>query len=428
MASNEPDTLGISSTWTARKIIAAVLVVLSVILGFLLVVHFREVVILVFTGIIISISMEPAVNWLQQYKIPGSLCVILIYLLLILLLLVVILLIIPPAIQQISALIPMVGKYYQNLQSFLISSPNPLLRQLAENFAPGIDLIPKISSPGTQTGSPNLVSWTINIGQSFLSGLFTLTVVLLIGFYWTLEGEPVLYSFLLLFPMGKRDSARKIIEDIEGRVGGFVRGQIFLALMIGLAALLSYLIIGLPSPLSLAFLAAVFELVPLFGPILGAAPAVLVALSYDPSKVLWVVAASIFIQFLENHLLAPRVMQKTVGVNPIVTILAIVSFGSLFGFSGLLLAIPLAAVFQVLLDRSFLHPQTPFIEVTGGRDRISKLMYEAQELVRDVRKRIRTKEVGNVDSESDEVEDAIESIAADLDNFLSQLGDMDGSE
>ena len=103
-----------------------------------------------------------------------------------------------------------------------------------------------------------------------------------------------------------------------------------------------------------------------------------------------------------------------------VTILAIVSFGSLFGFSGLLLAIPLAAIAQVILDRSVLHPQRLKVDAAIGRDRLSKLSYDAQEFVQDVRKRIRGKEVGIVNTESDEVEDAIETIAADLDVLLAQ--------
>ena len=80
---------------------------------------------------------------------------------------------------------------------------------------------------------------------------------------------------------------------------------------------------------------------------MGAIPAVLVAFAYDPSKVIWVIIATALIQLLENNVIAPRVMHKTVGVNPVVTLLAIVAFGALFGFVGLLLAIPMAAVIQV---------------------------------------------------------------------------------
>ena len=115
-----------------------------------------------------------------------------------------------------------------------------------------------------------------------------------------------------------------------------------------------------------------FELIPVLGPTLGAIPAVFVAFAYDPSKVVWVIAAGALIQLVENNVLAPRVMHKTVGVNPMVTLLAIVAFGALFGFAGLLLAIPMAAIIQIILDRSLLRPQTSGLEAPVGRDRLSR--------------------------------------------------------
>ena len=116
--------------------------------------------------------------------------------------------------------------------------------------------------------------------------------------------------------------------------------------------------IGLPSPLVLGLLAGVFEAVPVVGPILGAVLPVLLALSVDPSKVIWVVVATIVIQQAEGHLLVPRVMDKAVGVSPIVTILAILAFSTLFGLPGAVLAIPLAALIQILLNYAVLQRET----------------------------------------------------------------------
>ena len=252
--------------------------------------------------------------------------------------------------------------------------------------------------------------------------------MLLIGFYWTLEGERVEYSFLLLFPDQKRERTREIIKDIETRVGGYVRGQGLLALTLGGMALIAYLIIGLPSVLSIAFLAGMFELIPVFGPTLGAIPALLVVLASDPSKILWVILATVSMQFLENNFLAPRIMEKTVGVNPIVTIVSITGFGFLFGFPGLLIAIPLAAVFQVILDRSLIRPVELEIKAPVGRDRLSFLSYEVKEFVQDIRKRVRRKEASTEKENSDEIEDAIESIATDLDTLLTQTHPPEASQ
>jgi hypothetical protein len=137
--------------------------------------------------------------------------------------------------------------------------------------------------------------------------------------------------------------------------------------------------------------------------------------------VVWVIAASALIQLLENNLLAPRVMHKTVGVNPIVTLLAIVAFGALFGFAGLLLAIPIAAIIQIIVDRSpLLRPQPSGLAAPAGRDRSSKLRYDTQEYIVDLHNLARHPVIGRAPAESDPVEDTLEAIALELDQALAQ--------
>jgi len=127
------------------------------------------------------------------------------------------------------------------------------------------------------------------------------------------------------------------------------------------------------------------------------------------------------IQGFENHFLVPRVMNQSVGVNPILTLLALAAFTSLFGLPGALLAIPIAAILQLFLDRFVLARVSNKHFVPVGRDQISRLRYEARELSRDVRKQLRTKQ--NLSSNrSDQLEDAIESIANELDSILVQTG------
>jgi hypothetical protein len=156
------------------------------------------------------------------------------------------------------------------------------------------------------------------------------------------------------------------------------------------------------------------------GPVLGAVPPVLLALSLEPSKVIWVILAVIIIQQIEGNLLVPRVMDQAVGVNAIVTILAIFAFGALFGMGGAIMAIPLAAVIQVLINRFVFEASGAPTEVPDTRNRYSMLRYEAQELIQDVRKQVRRKEDG-ADLETDRVEDMIEAIATDVDSTLAQM-------
>jgi hypothetical protein len=187
-------------------------------------------------------------------------------------------------------------------------------------------------------------------------------------------------------------------------------------------ALVAYLLIGLPNALVLALVAGVLEAVPMIGPLLGAIPAAVIALSIAPSKLIWVIVATIVIQQIENSLLVPRVMRKAVGINPFVSLLSLFAFSSLFGIAGALMAIPIAAIVQLLLDRFVFHPGTIEAEVSTGRDLASRLRYEAQDLAQDLRKQARLKK-GGTDlrvKQVDQVLDEIETITTDLDSLLAQ--------
>jgi predicted PurR-regulated permease PerM len=405
-------------TWTPRQVIMGTLVVLCVVVSFFLFYRFRMVVVIVFSGIVVSMAIAPSVDWLFRHKLPRALSVILIYLVLLVVLVGFIVLLVPPIVEQLSAAVPKIENYFQDLKTTLAGSPLQVLRQIALQMPIRLNL-GQVLSPVAGT-SLDTVGQALNTTGVILKGLFTLTAILLIGFYWTLEGEGILHTLLRPMSNDRRESAHEMIHEIGIRVGGYVRGQIFLAVTIGIADLIVFLLIGLPAALAVALLAGLFELIPVLGPTLGAIPAVLVAFAYDPSKVVWVIVAGALIQFVENNVLAPRVMHKTVGVNPIVTLLAIVAFSALFGFAGMLLAIPIAAIIQIILDRSLLRPQTSGLEIPSGRDRLSKLRYDAQEFVVDIRNLAQRKATGSAQSELDPIEDSLEEIAMDLDQALAQ--------
>lgn len=406
----------IPSTWTTRRIIQGTLVVLSVVIGFLLLYDFRMIAVVIFSGIVISITIAPSVNWLNRRGLPRSLSVILIYFVLLVLIIGSIILLIPPIAEQITATVPKIESYYQDLRSNLINSPLLALRQIVRQLPSELNLI---ASTGTSSDSLDTVGQVINSITGILSGFFTLISIFLIGFYWTLEGEIVVRNLLLRLPTDKRENAREILKEIEKRIGGYVRGQAFMALTITIANFVIFSLIGLPASLAVAVAAGLFEFIPVFGPTLGAIPAILVAFSYDSSKLIWVIAAGMLVQFVENNILAPRVMHKTVGINPIVMLLSIVAFGTLFGFGGLILAIPIAAIIQIIAERSILRPQVSGLEIPSGRDHRSKLRVDIQDYVVDLRNQALHKHTGTADSEVNPIEDSLEAIAIELDQILS---------
>jgi predicted PurR-regulated permease PerM len=253
------------------------------------------------------------------------------------------------------------------------------------------------------------------------SAVLKLGVVLLLAFYWTLDGPRITRAWMLLISAERRESIRSLIAAIETKVGAYVAGQGVLCLVIGVLALAAYLLIGLPYVLVLALIAGIMEAVPIIGPVIGALPAALVAFSIAPDKLIWVIVATVVIQQLENNLLVPRVMRRAVGVNPFVSLLSLFAFSSLLGIPGALMAIPAAAILQLLLDHFVFRGRPAGAEPHSGRDFASLLRYEAQDLIGDLRKQARLQS-GDQESGSNAVTqamDELEALTTDLDVLLA---------
>lgn len=420
--------------WSTRRVMLATLMVLAVATGFWLLYHYRLAVFILFVAITIGIAMQPLVAWLQRRGLSPTIGALLVYVVLFGLLIGFGFLVVPLLIDQVSAIATLLPDYYDSLREMMINSRSRLIWRLGQQLPlqppsfsfstqpPDQPAVPLTEEEETLASVIQILTYSNWIGW----GTFVTLATLLLGFYWIIEGERTIRTLLLLMPMNWRDEARDIFAEIEIKVGAYIRGQTLLCLIIGILSLIAYLLIGLPYALVLALIAGLMEAVPWIGPTLGAIPAFLLALTIDPLLAVWVVVATSIIQLLENNVLMPRIMDESVGVNPIVTLLSIAAFGSLLGVVGAILAIPLAAIIQLFLDRFLIGPAAVEQEVPAGRDSFSMLRYEAQALIQDMRQHIRNKELVP-DEESDQVEEKIEAIATDLDSVLAQFAPSETS-
>jgi predicted PurR-regulated permease PerM len=411
--------------WTFRRVVWATLVLVSVIFGFWLLYRFNQVIFTLFIAIVIGTVIRPAVVWLYQRGIPQTVGVILVYLLLLLLLSGFLLLLFPLISEQGRTVAAAMPDYYQNLRQWVANNPNQFLASFNE-FLPAI--LPNLKPVG-QTGQDvmNSAEQVARYVTAAAKVIFTAIILLVLAFYWTLEGPRVIQSFLLMLPQNQRESISDLISAMESKVGYYIVGQGILCLVIGIMALIAYLLIGLPNALVLALIAGVLEAVPMIGPLLGAVPAALVALSIAPEKLIWVIVATVVIQQVENSLLVPRIMKKAVGVNPFVTLLALFAFSTFFGLAGALMAIPIAAIIQLALNHFVFQQATVELEVSEGRDYASRLRYEAQDLAQDLRKQARLKKRGSelAIKQIEQVMDEIETITMNLDKLLAQANNSD---
>jgi predicted PurR-regulated permease PerM len=403
-----------------RQVVAATLIVVAIALAFWLLYRFHHIIIIFFAALVLSTAIQPVTRRMHQFGLPHAVAVVLVYLLFLVALTGFFWLLAPLAFTQATRLAATLPDLYTTSREGMLANSSFFIWRLALVLP---DQLPVVGLASFENGDvTTAIKQGMEVSGLFLKTLFAIAAVLVLTFYWTLDGQRTIRSLLLWLPLPRRQGARDFISEAENRVGAFVVGQLLLSTSIGVMALAVYLLLDLPYAFGLAIVAGVMELIPFLGPVLGALPAVIVAYSVDPTMAIWVVVATIFIQQLENNLLVPRIMKRSVGVNPLVTMLAILAFGLLFGVAGALVAIPMAAILQLVFERFYTANQ----DAPVGRDQVSLLRYEVQDLVQDIRKRIRHKE-DSASAESDRLEDILETIAADLDNVLTAARQEAGS-
>ena len=408
--------------WTPRRVVTAALIILAIAAGFLLLFRFYMVVFLFLVAVMLGTATKPTVGWLQRRGIRREIGLILIYLALLALIALFLLLVVPMLAGQVSSVVDNLPQHYRDLRQGLLDSTNRFIQRLALGLPVTIAFsLSSVAAPAPASDSAlAAIGPVIAVFGGPGKGLFVIIAILVLAYYWVQEGEVLVRRVVLMLPAERRDPARELYGELEGKVSAYFRGQGILCLAVGLLVLVGYTIIGLPYALGLALIMVVCEAIPMIGPLLAAIPAMLVAITVAPDKILLTAIVIFVAQMSENHLLVPRVMDRSVGVNPIITILGITAFGALFGFAGALLAVPLSAMVQIIASRAMFR--VPATAADGvGRGRASILRLAAQELVQDVRKSSRTNPEQGIliDPEVERAKDMLEAIAVDLDKMLS---------
>jgi predicted PurR-regulated permease PerM len=398
------------ATWTPRDVVLATLTAASVVAAMALTREVFGALVAFFVAVLVSSAVQPLVTRLEK-KMTRNTAALVVHAGMVVITLAVALLLLPVLIEQVGQLWSSVPDLYVSLRSNMIASDSASLHRIAGALPEKIDL-----GRGASLDSLSLALAGLGrLGSALLIG----AGILVASFAWTVSGDRTVRSLLLLIPLDRRAEAAELVDAATTKLAAFVRGQLILCGAVGGLAFVAYTIIGLPHAVALAVMAGLAEAIPILGPTLGAVPAALVGFTIDPVLVVWVALSTLVIQMSENYILVPRVMDASVGVHPFVTILSIAAFGAVMGIPGALLAIPLAALIQLLLEHFVLEVGTAGPAAAEGRTRVSLLRYEAQHLAADIRQVVRTKDE-QAEGSIDALEEELEAIAVDLDRVLAE--------
>ncbi len=323
--------MDIRSYLLKNQFIAALLVVA---VGMFLL-EIKDVLLLLFICIIITSTLAPAVRFLKKYRVPKIVAIALLYIVIISFLTLLIAPLVPFFIEQLQALLDNFPRYIDQTARVLhFNLDATKIRDFAGSQAEAI--------------GKNAFALTSGIFGGFLS----LITILVISFYLLLDHDNIIEKLPMLFPKTIQAKVRDVVREVETTLGAWFRGQLTLSLFVGFFTWLALTAIGLPYALPLAVIAGMLEIIPTIGPILSAVPAIIIGFSISPTTALVVAVAFLVIQQLENNLLVPKIMEKAVGLHPVVVILGVILGGKLAGILGALLSAPFISVLYILLKRS----------------------------------------------------------------------------
>ena len=306
------------------------------------------VVLLVFIALLLASALEPLIDRIRtRTPLQRGASLLLVYVAFFVALAALVLLIVPSAINQFSDVGTKIGPFLDNARNWA-STLEP--RPVAVALTGLIDSMQHALEPSsTQAAPPDQL---IQLGFTAAEAVVSIVSVLTLVYFWLTERAHMQRFALALLPADRRHGAREAWNQIELRLGGWVRGQLILMGFVGATTTIAYFLIGLPGPLLLGVLAALFEAIPLVGPALGAVPAIAVAaLTGDPTTVLLVAGVYFVIQVIEGNVLVPLVMHNAIGVPPFVVFVSILGGGVIGGIPGALISLPLVASLLVIVER-----------------------------------------------------------------------------
>ena len=184
--------------------------------------------------------------------------------------------------------------------------------------------------------------------KTLLSGVLRLILLPVVIFYVLDDKEAIINKIKIIVPDKYEDLFSVIFREVDVALSQFVRGRILMALFVGVATMITLFLMGIEFALIIGVLTFVFDIVPYIGPFIGFVPAVLIAFFKSPIKALWVAFLFVFIQWLENNVIGPKILGSSIGLHPLVVLFSLIIGGGMFGVPGMIFAVPVIAVIKIL--------------------------------------------------------------------------------
>lgn len=302
----------------------------------------KDIVALLFLAVIIASAVEGWVGFFEKKRIPRIAGVLLAYVVFIGLLLLAMYAIVPPIIEEIRQLVVVIPDYYDTVSKQIFRTTRGISPDYARNtqeFFAGFEQ--RFSGIGSGAFA--------TIADVF-GGIVDFGIVIVISFYLAVQRKGVENFLRLVTPKDNEGYILDLWRRVDIKLGRWLQGQLLLGCIVGFTVFLGLSIIGVPYAILLGLVAAIFEIVPIVGPLFSALLGISVAALVSPLLAVVTVIFYIILQQIENHVLVPLFMKKIIGLNPVIVIVALLAGAQLGGILGMIIAVPLAAIIVEMLD------------------------------------------------------------------------------
>jgi len=307
----------------------------------------RDALLLIYVSALLALGFSPLVRVIERQKvlpvgsarIPRWFAILVPYVVILGMITLLLLLIWPPLVAQAQALWAQVPDMFDRAQRFLVGkgllNEHLTLREAMERAqGPGGAAAQKVA--GAVVG--------------LAGGIFGIVTILILSLYILIDADNLRTSMLRLFPVRQRARVAAATREVMVKVSAWLGGQMLLGAVIGTTSAIGLWALGIPFFYVLALVTGIGEMIPIVGPILSAIPALAVAAPISLQKTVFVLIFLVVQQQLESHILVPRIMSRQVGVSPVTVLVALLIGGSLLGIVGAILAVPTAAILQVVAN------------------------------------------------------------------------------
>ena len=332
----------------------------------------------VIIAIIFAYIIDPIVNYLERKGVKRQFGVIIVYISAILIFGILIVSVIPKTINEISNLLTslpaMVDTLIREVNNFASNLFAKFNIELPENFINVYkETNPKVNgdveTPQIVSDILNSIKATINdlivkaqgslMGSlsnvlsklyGFLTSAFRLVLIIIFSFYFSVDKDRFMHRVKKAIPNKYRDDISYLTSNIDTALQQFIRGRMLMAIFVGLITMAYLLVLRVDFAIIIGLITCVADIIPYIGPFLGCAPAVLFAFMDSPMKALWVLILFVIVQWVENNILAPKLIGDSTGLNPLVILISIIIGGGIFGVWGMVISVPLMSIIFILVD------------------------------------------------------------------------------